>query len=529
MINFLMVPTHGFGMLLGCFPARPEFSDATMRRQLMRRQLRRIALGVLLSVATAAARKAGAEGTCDADAKGVVAAGKKLGDELKEMHQVEGLGSIADVSRTWRLVRNQQDQVEEAFAAVNARFSAAIRKLSGVKTIKADDKAQVEELFFGGQPFFVQCAAPVDKLHAIFMETSADMAAAGVTPAVIDCNGKLPSGRTVTERFFKDKSLEDPVFFVVANRMAPRPFNVKPHVTPEMLVSFASNITAVKVARLADNDDLREHCLKRKQCALVIHDGNYTEGEAAAAKAVARKHRGIAVAEIDSRKLRLSIEDALPPNKGEPRMVFLSVDNTAREERKVKDGKKKESVYQGKAFKGKAWDDSALSDFLEAVAKPGAKLTRIKTTPKVVDRKEEEQAMRKAERRRKEAADRKAKKKDSPYDHVDKDPPAYSSAKKGTGAAGSKKGGTPKPGGFRESTATKTRAGSKGGEGGRGGSTAGRGKVQVDGAGRQRKSWSKEEQARAEQVLLVWGLVWVRFMNAEGREVDAWRTCVLVV
>ena len=515
-------------MVLGCswdaWLARPEFSDATMRRQ-----LRRLALGVLLSVATAAARKAGAEGTCDADAKGVVAAGKKLGDELKEMHQVEGLGSIADVSRTWRLVRNQQDQVEEAFAAVNARFSAAIRKLSGVKTIKADDKAQVEELFFGGQPFFVQCAAPVDKLHAIFMETSADMAAAGVTPAVIDCNGKLPSGRTVTERFFKDKSLEDPVFFVVANRMAPRPFNVKPHVTPEMLVSFASNITAVKVARLADNDDLREHCLKRKQCALVIHDGNYTEGEAAAAKAVARKHRGIAVAEIDSRKLRLSIEDALPPNKGEPRMVFLSVDNTAREERKVKDGKKKESVYQGKAFKGKAWDDSALSDFLEAVAKPGAKLTRIKTTPKVVDRKEEEQAMRKAERRRKEAADRKAKKKDSPYDHVDKDPPAYSSAKKGTGAAGSKKGGTPKPGGFRESTATKTRAGSKGGEGGRGGSTAGRGKVQVDGAGRQRKSWSKEEQARAEQVLLVWGLVWVRFMNAEGRGVDAWRTCVLVV
>ena len=132
-----------------------------------RLQLRRLALGVLLSVATAAARKAGAEGTCDADAKGVVAAGKKLGAELKEMHQVEGLGSIADVSRTWRLVRNQQEQVEEAFAAVNARFSAAIRKLSGVETIKTDDKAQVEELFFGGEPFFVQCAAPVDKLRPI--------------------------------------------------------------------------------------------------------------------------------------------------------------------------------------------------------------------------------------------------------------------------------------------------------------------------------------------------------------------------
>ena len=50
--------------------------------------------------------------------------------------QVESLGSIADVSRTWRLVRNQQQQVEASFTEVNTRFSSAIRKLSGVKTIK---------------------------------------------------------------------------------------------------------------------------------------------------------------------------------------------------------------------------------------------------------------------------------------------------------------------------------------------------------------------------------------------------------
>ena len=43
--------------------------------------------------------------------------------------------------------------------------------------------------------------------------------------------------------------------------------------TPEMLVSFASNVTAVRVPRISDPEDFRESCLRRKQCALVIFDG----------------------------------------------------------------------------------------------------------------------------------------------------------------------------------------------------------------------------------------------------------------
>ena len=165
----------------------------------------------LWSGADAASKKKGsgdAEGTCDADAKGVIAAGKKLGEELIAMHAVESLGSVADVARTWRLVRNQQQQVEESFVEINTRFSSAVRKLSGVKTIKTDDKARVEALFLGGDPYFVQCAAPVDQLHRTFLDAATDLTAAGVSPAVIDCNGKLPSGKTVMERFFKGKTLE---------------------------------------------------------------------------------------------------------------------------------------------------------------------------------------------------------------------------------------------------------------------------------------------------------------------------------
>jgi len=186
----------------------------------------------------------------------------------------------------------------------SAASSSAIHKLSGVKHIKTDEKAKVEGLFLGGDPFFVQCAASVDQLHRTFLDAAADLSGAGVTPAVIDCDGKLPSGKTVKERFFKDRVLEEPVFFVVANRQPPRPFSIKSHITPEMLVSFASNVTAVKVTRISDAKDFKESCLRRKRCALVIYDGNYTEGEAAAVKAAALEHRGIAVCELDTRKLR---------------------------------------------------------------------------------------------------------------------------------------------------------------------------------------------------------------------------------
>ena len=65
-----------------------------------------------------------------------------------------------------------------------------------------DDKAKVEGLFLGGEPFLVQCASPVDQLHRTFLDAAADLSGAGVTPAVIDCDGKLPSGKTVKAFFF---------------------------------------------------------------------------------------------------------------------------------------------------------------------------------------------------------------------------------------------------------------------------------------------------------------------------------------
>ena len=238
----------------------------------------------------------------------------------------------------------------------------------------------------------------MDRLHRNFINSAPDLSGVGVTPAVIDCNGKLPSGQTVRERFFKDKMLREPIFFVAVQ--LPRSFSVKSHATPKVLGSFASNVTAVKVSRMMDADEFCENCLRRKQFALDIFDGNYTEGGSAAVKAVAMQHRGVAVADLDTRKLRLSIEDALPPNKGEPRLVYLSLDSSGKDDNKKDEesSRKNEMMaehnYRGKAFRGLNRDDTALSE-LSTVAAQNWQKSEVQ--PQVFDRKEEEKSERKKE------------------------------------------------------------------------------------------------------------------------------------
>jgi len=134
-----------------------------------------------------------------------------------------------------------------------------------------------------------------------------------VSAVLISCSkytSPLTFENLYQERFFKDRALEAPVFFVVLYTHTRTHTNTHTHThmyvyihtyirmythtytyihkqvtgrrlglsassraTPEMLVSFASNVTAVRVPRISDPEDFRESCLRRKQCALVIFDG----------------------------------------------------------------------------------------------------------------------------------------------------------------------------------------------------------------------------------------------------------------
>jgi hypothetical protein len=262
-------------------------------------------------------------GFCEVELKSMRAAVKSLSAELSALRialNVES-SSKSETNRVWRLVRNQQAMIEKEFLNLNSQFSWKIRSANGVTTISTQNSTSMADLFFGGEPYFVQCATEVEPLHRSFTEAANDLVTSGITPVALDCHEKLPSGKSTAERFFPGKTIvrSESFFFVVANRQKPRSINMKNVVSSESLVNFIADATKPKMISVAGREDFREHCLRRQQCAVVVYDGNMTSEEVSSLETVVLQHRRIAFVDIDLKKWSLSFEDALPQTGPAPR------------------------------------------------------------------------------------------------------------------------------------------------------------------------------------------------------------------
>ena len=111
-------------------------------------------------------------GFCELELKNMREAVKSLVSELALLRAalVVESSSKSEISRVWRLIRNQQALIEKEFANVNTQFSGKVRKQSSVETIITQNSSSMAELFFGGEPYFVQCASEEDPLHRPFIE-----------------------------------------------------------------------------------------------------------------------------------------------------------------------------------------------------------------------------------------------------------------------------------------------------------------------------------------------------------------------
>ena len=262
-------------------------------------------------------------GFCELELKSMREAVKSLVTELSTLRTaiVVESSSKSELNRVWRLVRNQQALIEREFSNLNLQFSMKVRSANKVETISAQNSTSMAEIFFGGEPYFVQCVSEGEPLHRPFAEAAVDLRSAGITAVAMDCNEKLPSGKSTMERFFPGKRSDrsDSFFFLVSNRQKPRSVNMKTVVSTESLVNFISEATKPKVINIAGKEDFREHCLRRKQCAVVVYEGNMTTAETSSLEAVVLRHRNIAFVDIDLRKWSLSFEDALPQTGPSPR------------------------------------------------------------------------------------------------------------------------------------------------------------------------------------------------------------------
>jgi hypothetical protein len=262
-------------------------------------------------------------GFCEMELKSMRAAVKTLSAELSALRialNVESSSKL-ETNRVWRLVRNQQAMIEKEFLNLNSQFSWKIRNANGVTTVSTQNSTSMADLFFGGDPYFVQCATEVEPLHRSFTEAANALVSSGITPVALDCHEKLPSGKSTAERFFPGKTIlrSESFFFVVANRQKPRSVNMKSVVSSESLVNFIADATKPKMNSIAGREDFRENCLRRLQCAVVVNDGNMTSDEVSTLETVVSRHRRIAFVDIDMKKWSLSFEDALPQTGQAPR------------------------------------------------------------------------------------------------------------------------------------------------------------------------------------------------------------------
>jgi hypothetical protein len=267
--------------------------------------------------------ESGVTGFCEAELKNLRAAIKTIGTELSVLESTldKESSGISELNRIWKLFRNQEIMVDKSFDHLNSKFSEKVRNAYGVETINAQNATGMADLFFGGDPYFVQCASELEPLHRAFSEAAKELLSLGVTPVALNCREKLPSGKTSLERFFPGRRFNrsEPFFFVVSNRQNPRAVNMKSLVTTESFASFIFNATKPKIISVSSQEDFRENCLRRKQCAVVVYNGSISEQDQAVVDSLVSRHRRIAFVDVDSKKWSLSFEDSLPQNGPGPR------------------------------------------------------------------------------------------------------------------------------------------------------------------------------------------------------------------
>lgn len=127
--------------------------------------------------------------TCEDQVKKLAAATKALLPKIEDLKPLVSGLDTSELARVWRLYRNQQSLVEDTFRLVASEFSKVTRERAGIVTFSPKaDADRLGDVFFSGQPYFVQCAQITEPLHRAFTDSASLLVDAGITPAALDCH-----------------------------------------------------------------------------------------------------------------------------------------------------------------------------------------------------------------------------------------------------------------------------------------------------------------------------------------------------
>ena len=287
--------------------------------------------------------------------------------------------------------------------------AAPEQKATGMQVLSPTNATQLKAVFFSGDPWLIQCGSKADLAAAAAGDVGLGahdvleiaMPALAKLPAelgLLDCEKKLPSGKSTLDRFKLDGGVS-PMLIFAANGLAPV------QIVPSMLAKYggssnlfptprqqAAALVALVKSRatpqaftFTKSEQMHAHCLKRKHCVLWLTEGE-PQGEAARTLGtLLREYRTVAFGTVNTARYQFSLAKALPapPTKRTPQV--LAVRSTAAE------GDAKKVTLAAKAYRGEPTLEG-LRGFVSGLTDESLELTNLTKPPALAWRKQAKEA-----------------------------------------------------------------------------------------------------------------------------------------
>jgi hypothetical protein len=243
---------------------------------------------------------------------------------------------------------------------------------------------QMQAVFRSNSTWVVLCKQSGSEALPEAFTAAAKSRPAGAVFGVLDCNGILPSGSTVYDRFHIDSAVQ-PTAFVTVPGLAPTQAQSRHLASAKTFSRWITDTVVPRSYSVASTKELSDRCLNKEACALLLKAGPLSDEDKEAFKAAMHTHRALRFASVDSTALELSVESKLQlaPADGNHIMLYFSnyTSNSAAEP--AAKGKKGTARWGLQSYTD---DFSGVSDWLHTMrAGTGSKLlpvTRLITVRK---------------------------------------------------------------------------------------------------------------------------------------------------
>ena len=179
--------------------------------------------------------------------------------------------------------------------------------------LSVDDPAKLKEVFFSGKPYLVLCNNGIDAVHSTFEQVARSVSySREFNTAILDCNAKLPSGKTTLERFKikplpkKSKKHLALVFYNGNKKPKQVPFGYLTDTSvKESLLAWTKELVQLRYGRVTD-DKTFKYCTKRKHGnVLLIVNGTLSDVNKRNLAHLMNEHRLLRFCTLNNERYRL--------------------------------------------------------------------------------------------------------------------------------------------------------------------------------------------------------------------------------